>query len=866
MLFCNLSFSQERKFKKNYNYLKSGEFVKVYKNLNDIRSKDSTSPFLFYLMSLYFGDKNNPVVNIDSSYLYLKKSFSLTSSYTDKKELDESCEEIKFCILNLPAQLDSISNVAYEICMAKNDITSLTLFIDLYKGTFEESKAMKRLDQLIYYKAKENQSIPTLESFIANYPNSDYIDSAKKNIENISYLDAIKKDEIDIYNRFLKKYPSSNVYSEIELKRDKKAFDLAALSNTETGYNTFISTYPKSTLVREAITKRDKIVYDEAKTKNDLITYKSVLQKYPDIEYAKDINELILKFEKVLTDSTVVKSDMNKVITLSTPNGDKLVAITVSGSGKTQDEAKQVALRSAIEQAFGTFISSKTEILNDQVVTDEIASVANGNIQSFTILNESQLPDGTWGVTLKAIVSVDKLTSFVEAKGIAIEIKGGMFAMNIKQQLLNEQGEIKAVSEMVGLLHEPMQISFDYVIKSSDPKSLDAESKNWEIPLDVTATTNKNIDFCANYCVKTLAALSLSSEEVTTYLSLNKAVFPVVINYKGIANTFYLRKKSSINALKTLTSNWEFYTRLFTVQSGMDESNGKGEGQIHEFSKINYDYNQNIEVITINFLSAGQQAATFTWQDKRTLSQIEQMTDYKVKPRGVVSKFKYGGFVVKEYDGQGLVAAITDLGLMDFNSAKTACEELILNGYTDWHLPSKDELNAVYFYLYQNGIGFINKSKWDKAYWSCSTEYDSYYNSIRAYFIDFDSGHTEDVPTYEHKYDVRAVRRFGNVEKPMTDQMPEFPGGKEALFAYIGRNLKYPQQAVDANTVGVVTINFDIDVDGSITNVKLANGIGYGCDEEAIRLVNSFPKWNPAKKNGKNVKVQHSLPFTFQLD
>ena len=80
MLVCNLSFSQERKFKKNYNYLKSGEFEKVYKNLNDIRSKDSTSPFLFYLMSLYFSDKNNVDRNIDSSYLYLKKSLASSSS------------------------------------------------------------------------------------------------------------------------------------------------------------------------------------------------------------------------------------------------------------------------------------------------------------------------------------------------------------------------------------------------------------------------------------------------------------------------------------------------------------------------------------------------------------------------------------------------------------------------------------------------------------------------------------------------------------------------------------------------------------------------------------------------------------------
>ena len=234
---------------------------------------------------------------------------------------------------------------------------------------------------------------------------------------------------------------------------------------------------------------------------------------------------------------------------------DKDVSIIASGSGKTLEDAKQAALRSATEQAFGAFISSKTEMFNNQVVADQMASVSSGNIKSYEVLNESQLPDGSWGVTLKTIVSVDKLTSFVEAKGIAIEIKGGLFAVNIKQQLLNEQGEIKAVCEMVGLLHEPMQISFDYVIKSSDPKSLDEESKNWEIPLVVTATTNKNIDFCANYCIKTLAALSLSTEEVSSYKSLNKAVFPVVINYNGVVNTFYLRKRISINALNTIKRN-----------------------------------------------------------------------------------------------------------------------------------------------------------------------------------------------------------------------------------------------------------------------------------------------------------------------
>jgi hypothetical protein len=425
----------------------------------------------------------------------------------------------------------------------------------------------------------------------------------------------------------------------------------------------------------------------------------------------------------------------------------KDVSITSSGSGKTLEDAKQAALRSSTEQAFGAFISSKTEMFNDQVVADQMASVSSGNIKSYEVLNESQLPDGSWGVTLKTIVSVDKLTSFVEAKGIAIEIKGGMFALNIKQQLLNEQGEIKAVSEMVGLLHEPMQISFDYIIKSSDPKSLDAESKNWEIPLVVTATTNKNIDFCANYCIKTLAALSLSSEEVTSYQSLNKAVFPVVINYNGVAKTFYLRKQSSINALNTLISHWEFYTRLFTVQSGKDESNGNGKGSIHDFSSSR---NYNNDRKTINFLTAGKIAATYSWMDKRTLSQIEQMTGYKVKPRGVVLQFKHGGFIVFEKNGHGLVAAITDLGSMGWSSAKTACDELILNGYSDWHLPSEEELNALYVNLKQLGVGDFAGSN----YWSSKGG-----NNFSAWEQDFANGKKYDAPKSVSN-DVRAVRAF----------------------------------------------------------------------------------------------------------
>lgn len=71
---------------------------------------------------------------------------------------------------------------------------------------------------------------------------------------------------------------------------------------------------------------------------------------------------------------------------------DKTVTLTVSSQGQTISEAKQNALRDAIEQAFGTFISSNTEILNDELVKDEIVSVSNGNIQDYQVISEVELP------------------------------------------------------------------------------------------------------------------------------------------------------------------------------------------------------------------------------------------------------------------------------------------------------------------------------------------------------------------------------------------------------------------------------------------------------------------------------------------
>ena len=99
----------------------------------------------------------------------------------------------------------------------------------------------------------------------------------------------------------------------------------------------------------------------------------------------------------------------------------------------------------------------------------------------------------------------------------------------------------------------------------------------------------------------------------------------------------------------------------------------------------------------------------------------------------------------------------------------------------------------------------------------------------------------------------------------IVEKKPKFPGGIEALYKYIGSNIKYPAMAKDSGIKGTVHITFVVEKDGSITDVKLLRRIGGGCDEEAIRVIGEMPNWNPGKQRGKPVRVQFNLPISFKL-
>ena len=100
----------------------------------------------------------------------------------------------------------------------------------------------------------------------------------------------------------------------------------------------------------------------------------------------------------------------------------------------------------------------------------------------------------------------------------------------------------------------------------------------------------------------------------------------------------------------------------------------------------------------------------------------------------------------------------------------------------------------------------------------------------------------------------------------VVEQMPEFPGGDKEFHQFIADNVKYPAEAKEKGIRGIVYVNFIVEPDGSLSNIKVLKGVGGGCDEEAIRIVESMPKFKPGMQNGEAVRVSYTIPVIFRLE
>ncbi len=261
------------------------------------------------------------------------------------------------------------------------------------------------------------------------------------------------------------------------------------------------------------------------------------------------------------------------------------VTLVVSGDGVNKEEATNVALRSAIEQVYGTFVSANTSIVNDELTKDEIVTISSGNIKSYEEI-ESLSTDNKTIVTLQATVSISKLVNYAKSKGASAEFAGSTFGMNMKMKELNRKNELAALDNLLvqvkaflpGLFKRNMVLeepklpdddferlnTLDYgaerfyryakgdatVVKRKQEtvRSQLAQwlkSNSYLVTMKITYTANDNTQQLLEYILKTLNAISLSSEELEEYQKVGLKWS----TYNFMKNNFYFRNSiTDINA------------------------------------------------------------------------------------------------------------------------------------------------------------------------------------------------------------------------------------------------------------------------------------------------------------------------------
>ncbi len=131
--------------------------------------------------------------------------------------------------------------------------------------------------------------------------------------------------------------------------------------------------------------------------------------------------------------------------------------------------------------------------------------------------------------------------------------------------------------------------------------------------------------------------------------------------------------------------------------------------------------------------------------------------------------------------------------------------------------------------------------------------------------IDLDVEMTEETVIEEVVFEEAPEEEVVEEIFTIVEDQPTPNGGMAAFYQYVSKKLKYPAQARRMGIEGKVFVQFVVDKDGTLTEVQAVKGIGAGCDEEAVRVIEGAPKWNPGKQRGRAVKVRMILPITFKL-
>lgn len=651
-------------------------------------------------------------------------------------------------------------------------------------------------------------------------------------------------DAVNLYNS--KQYKEANVIIERllnkefgDLNEEKEYYCLQMSMNVYVMFNDYKSAFYKAERYLDFASNSSKKFF--ANKEKAISGAKEYLEK---LKLKLPVEDKISRQETGNTNSNdVTKVDTNNS-NFSSENkpvsDDKTVTLTVSGTGKTLEEARLNALRSAIEQAFGAFISSKTEILNDKLIKDEIVSVASGNVEKYDVVSQIEIPNNSFAITLNATVSISKLTSFAESKGVVVEFKGGVFGLNMKLQKLNEKNELKSAVEILGIVHETLQNSFDYKINVSDSPQFVNENL-YKLPISVSVYSNDNYEKIIMFLIKSLRAFSMDSVEIENYKKINKKVYEINFYLDDkYGYKYYLRNEYSFQTISNIFKSWEFYLGNYKVSNNVNTIYGPDQNtelnwnmshrpedpsilQIpfanktiptydHEvvyengkktFTRIEYrcdnyvkdyyksggDYYNSDTQVFFTFPWTKDKIVIFSWDQPYKLNEIEKLTNFEVKSKGIVSQFSDGGYLLNEINGEKIIAAPYEINNIDGELVVNNIGNLLWtsNNLTNDSFGTSIENTAIFAQAGEKTIGaMMNKfNKSQSTNWSIPSAKESLLMYIKLKKIGV-------LNFYQYKYYLSSSLPKEDTTNEFIYVISEDSNPTEELYSDFINNLKIP--------------------------------------------------------------------------
>jgi len=241
----------------------------------------------------------------------------------------------------------------------------------------------------------------------------------------------------------------------------------------------------------------------------------------------------------------------------------QIETVVAFGTGANQADALYNAKLNAMDQIFGTFISTKTVISNDSIVMNNVISITNGQITNYEILKTDKTENG-YIITIKVSTNLQNLVAFCKSIGVDSYIQGSMFSDILATKLKNKENEIKVLNSFLETFKKEIPTLFDYSIITSDPVKA-SNSDNFLIKINCEFVLNKNYNSILNVLIDLINQIGIKPTELPDFKKNNLDYLPIFLQSNEQTCYKYLRSKESQKIILNFVKLIEEYVQTHAI-------------------------------------------------------------------------------------------------------------------------------------------------------------------------------------------------------------------------------------------------------------------------------------------------------------